>query len=146
MIFWLWCVIFYDDMNAYDVFLPMTIVSVTNALTHHLPRHHILWRIFVTNALPHKRPPPSNLWQNSLSQQILPRHLPRGLPRNSWIYDKYFCHKDFATSSPLATWQCMSVRFVTFSGALMTKWSVTNLVTKMVCVIESMTIFWSSSL
>jgi hypothetical protein len=106
---------------------------------------YFMTNFFVTNALPHKRPPPSNLWRNSLSQQILPRHLPRGLPRN-WIYDKYFCHKDFATSSPLATWQCMSVRFVTFSGALMTKWSVTDLVTKMVCVIESMTIFWSSSL
>jgi hypothetical protein len=29
-------------MNAYDVFLAMTIVFVTNALPHHLTRHHIL--------------------------------------------------------------------------------------------------------
>jgi hypothetical protein len=29
-------------MNAYDVFLAMTIVCVTNALPHHLLCHHIL--------------------------------------------------------------------------------------------------------
>jgi hypothetical protein len=76
---------------------------------------------------------------------ILPRHLPRGLPRDQ-IYDKYFCHKGFATShtmsSPLAMWQCMVVRIVTFSEALVTKYSVIDLVTNLGCVIKSMTIFY----
>jgi hypothetical protein len=51
---------------------------------------------------------------------ILSRHLP-----HNQIYDKCFCHKDFATShatsSPLAMWQCMAVLIVTFLQALMTK-------------------------
>jgi hypothetical protein len=47
-------------------------------------------------------------------------NLPRGLPRDR-IYDKCFCHKAFATSSPLAIWQCMAVQIVTFFEALMMK-------------------------
>jgi hypothetical protein len=35
----------------------------------------------------------------------------------------------------------MSVRIVTFLGAIMTKYNVIDLVTKLVCVIESMPIF-----
>jgi hypothetical protein len=63
-----------------------------------------MMKFFVTNALPH--------------------HLPRGFPCDQ-IYDKCFRHKCFAmshaTSFPLAMWQCMAVRIVTFLEALMTK-------------------------
>jgi hypothetical protein len=56
--------------------------------------------------------------------RIFPRYLPHGLPCDQ-IYDKCFRHKGFATShttsSPLAMWQCMTLRIVTFLEALMTK-------------------------
>jgi hypothetical protein len=90
---------------------------------------------------------------NLFVTKFLPHHLPCGLPRYH-IYDEHFCHKDlphqmpyqllcyFAMSS--ASWKSTTVRIVTFLDTLMTNYNVTDLVTFVVCVIKSMTIFLSS--
>jgi hypothetical protein len=115
----MWCVIFPDEMNSYDVLLEMTIVCHKCFTTSLATSTYFMIKIFVTNSLPRQRPSYPSLWWNSLSQKIC--HVICHVACHVIKSMTNVCHKAFATSSPLAIWQHMAVQIVTLLEALMKK-------------------------